>query len=84
MKLEDTIDLMLSDNYQDRFLAEFYQIKIRIDGLETMLKKYRNGTLGFTPNCKIETLEEQLRAMIKYENCLVLRAEEENINIKGE
>lgn len=37
MKLKDTIKLMESDDYKDRFKAEYYQLKIRKEKLQKML-----------------------------------------------
>lgn len=39
MKLKDTAKLMESGDYKDRFKAEYYQLKIRLNGLSEMLKK---------------------------------------------
>lgn len=39
MELKDTIDLMTSEDYKDRFKAEYYQTKIRYDKLHKMLVK---------------------------------------------
>lgn len=41
MKLKDTAKLMESGDYKDRFKAEYYQLKIRLNGLSEMLKKYK-------------------------------------------
>ena len=49
--LYDTALLMKSNDFKDRFRAEYYQLKIRANGLKTMLKKYKNNTLPFKPNC---------------------------------
>lgn len=38
MTLEDTVDLMLSMDWEDRFLAEYYQAKIRYKKLREVLK----------------------------------------------
>ena len=35
--LSDTIDLMCSNDYKDRFKAEYYQTKIRYDKLHKVL-----------------------------------------------
>ena len=51
MKLQDTIELMNSEDFKDRVRAEYYQLKIRHEGLARMLKKYKEGTLEFVPNC---------------------------------
>ena len=39
MELKDTIDLMTSDDYKDRFKAEYYQTKIRYNKLYKKSKK---------------------------------------------
>ncbi len=38
MTLEDTIDLMLSLDWEDRFYAEYFQTKIRLDKLQEFLR----------------------------------------------
>ena len=30
MKLQDTMSMMVSDDYKERFKAEYYQLKIRL------------------------------------------------------
>ena len=37
MELKDTIELMNSNDYKERFKAEYLQAKIRYDKLEKML-----------------------------------------------
>ena len=39
MELKDTVDLMLSEDYRDRFKAEYQQVKIRKEKLEAYIKK---------------------------------------------
>ena len=41
MKLNETAEMMNSTNYKERFKAEYLQIKIRMEGLNNMLKKYK-------------------------------------------
>ena len=79
MELKDTIELMTSKDYKDRFKAEYYQLLIRYKKLKDMLDKHSKGELEFTPTCPISVLEEQLLSMIKYKNMLVMRAEIEGI-----
>ena len=81
MKLQDTIELMNSSDFKDRFKAEYYQLKIRYDGLKKMLKKYKEGTLEFTPNCDYDLLHTQLVYMEGYMVVLETRAEIENIKL---
>lgn len=81
MELKDTIDLMTSDDYKDRFKAEYRQTMIRYSKLYTMLHDWKNGTLEFTPRCPMELYEKQLKAMEDYIQVLVKRAELENIKL---
>ena len=59
MELKDTIKLMESEDYKERFKAEYYQTKIRYDKLHKMIIKYEAGTLNFTSTCSKELLKEQ-------------------------
>lgn len=81
MELKDTIKLMNSDDYKDRFKAEYYQTKIRYDKLHKMLIKYEAGTLGFEPTCPLEILERQACYMGNYLKCLEVRAEIEKVEL---
>ena len=81
MELERLIELMKSEDYKDRFRAEYYQLGDRIIKLENMLKKYKAGTLDFTPSCSYELLNSQLKAMNEYLLYLTIRAEIEGIEI---
>ena len=45
MELTDTIEMMKSADYKERFKAEYYQLKIR---LEALCEMYDAGTLGYT------------------------------------
>lgn len=69
----DTIPLMQSKEYKDRSKAEYYQLKIRHDSLQALLVKYKEGTLGFTPNCPYDLLHEQLVYMKGYLSILEAR-----------
>ena len=82
MELKETVELMNSMNYKDRFLAEYAQAKIRYAKLWNMVIKYKAGTLDFVPSCSLELLVEQLRAMGNYIMILETRAEVENISLK--
>ena len=81
MDLLDTIELMKSDDFKDRFRAEYYQLKIRSDKLSTMLGKYAAGTLEFTPKCGIELLTAQHQFMTAYLHILEERADIEGIEL---
>ena len=79
MELKDTIELMNSEDYKERFKAEYLQAKIRYDKLDAMTVKYEAGTLNFTPSCSLELLKEQKKYMGNYIRTLRIRAEIENI-----
>lgn len=78
-ELYETASMMSSENYKERFRAEYAQLKIRYDKLDTMVAKYEDGSLSFTPTCPIGTYQMQLRAMGDYLNILQMRAVMEGI-----
>ena len=82
MKLNETTVFMNSDDYRDRFKAEYYQTKIRYEKLHTMLVKKEAGTLDFTPRTPIDVLEKQACFMGNYLKQLEIRAEIEGIDLK--
>ena len=43
MELKDTATLMVSSDYKERFKAEYYQLKIRLEKLKCMLQKWNNS-----------------------------------------
>ena len=51
MKLIDTVPLMNSEDYKDRFKAEYYQVYIRFVKLKAMLEKWDKDELDFEPTC---------------------------------
>ena len=81
IELRETIDAMTSEDYKERFRAEYYQTKIRYDKLDAMTVKYEAGTLNFTPSCSLDLLLEQKRHMGCYLRCLKVRAEIEGIKL---
>ena len=72
---------MISNDYKERFKAEYYQAKIRHDKLRNMLVKNEAGTLGFEPSCPIAVLDDQLYYMNEYLKSLEIRAEIEGIEL---
>ena len=82
MELKDTIELMTSADFRERFIAEYAQLDIRYKGLSRMVTAYANGTLNFTPKCSIEILKQQLREMDAYMATLEERAEIEGIDLE--
>lgn len=81
MELKETIKMMTSEDYKERFKAEYMQTKIRYDKLHKMCIKHEAGTLNFTPKCSIDLLKEQKKYMGMYLHSLEVRAEIEGISL---
>ena len=81
MELKDTVEMMLSDDYKERFKAEYWQLKIRHDKLQKMIANWNN--LDFTPTCAYGTYVCQLLAMEDYMALLRHRAEQEEVELDG-
>lgn len=79
MELKDTVEMMLSNNYKERFKAEYYQLKIRHDKLQKMVDNWDN--LDFTPTCEFPTYVCQLIAMEDYLMRLRYRAKLEDVEL---
>ena len=72
---------MQSDDYTDRFKAEYYQTKIRYRKLIEMLARNESGTLPFILNSPTEIFMNQATRMKSYLEILELRAKVENIDL---
>ena len=81
MELKDTIEMMNSEDYRERFKAEYYQVKIRHDKLGEMLKKYDKNELDFKPKCSYTLLLNQYKVMGEYLDLLKLRADIEEVRL---
>lgn len=81
-ELRDTVEMMQSADYKERFRAEYWQTKIRYEKLHKMCVKYEAGTLDFSPTYPLELLKEQKGHMGNYLRCLEIRAEIEGIDLK--
>lgn len=79
MELKDTVEGMLSDDYKERFRAEYQQLIIRKNKLDSMLVKLKDGTLDFKPTCPTRVLEEQAKLMEKLMYTMIERAVIEGI-----
>lgn len=79
--LENTVDLMLSPDYKERFIAEYFQVRIRYNKLVAMVEKWDRGELSFNPTCPRSTYDLQLSAMKDYLAILEARAVMEGIEL---
>lgn len=84
MELKNTVEMMNSADYKERFKAEYYQVSIRYEKLKAMLDKWDNGTLDFEPTCPRTTYDVQINAMAIYIAVLEKRAIMENIELEDD
>lgn len=84
-ELKDTVEGMLSDDYRERFIAEFRQAKIRYKKLKKFCNKIeaaqRKGTEEPKHDCPLDLLREQQKHMGQYLYTLEVRAEIEGIEL---
>lgn len=79
MKLTDTAELMLSDNYKDRLKAEYWQVRIRYNALiKTLYLPSKRKEL--TEEQK-EIMQRQAHYMFNYMHNLHLRCKLEGVDV---
>lgn len=81
MELKETVEMMNSADYKERFKAEYQQVVIRYQKLAAMLEKWDKGELNFTPTCPRSTYNMQVRAMTDYIAVLEARAVMEGVEL---
>lgn len=81
MTLNDTSCLMASEDYKERFKAEYFQLKIRYVKLRKFLNDWDAGKLDFVPTCAKQIYTFQLAYMKEYLMILEYRARAEHIDI---
>lgn len=81
MKLKETVEIMNSADYKERFKAEYLQLVIRYKGLKSMLERWDKGELEFVPTCPRSTYNIQIKAMTDYIAVLEARAVIEGIEL---
>ena len=91
--LEDTVVLMVSDNYKERFVAEYAQTKIRYEKLKhfcdqieaSELATYKGISHVEEPlhDCPLELLRDQQNAMGVYLHALEIRAILEHVDLSN-
>ncbi len=86
--LGETVKMMLSDDYKERFIAEYRQTKIRYERLKAFNNKIEaartvNSIKVEEPkhDCPFDLLREQQRRMGEYLHILELRAVIEEIKL---
>ena len=87
VNLNQTADWMRSEDYQDRFRAEYWQLKIRVERLGALLRHIKAAQLTDMPepphDCPQYVLQDQYNQMKCYLESLELRAVIENIELGG-
>lgn len=79
LNLNDTVKPMLSDDYKERFKAEYWQLRIRIKKLSKFLDEHENS---YSKRLKsLSLLYMQLAYMISYKNILEQRAIVDDIEL---
>ena len=76
-ELRDTVSLMNSTDYKERFKAEYMQVCVRYQKLD----KWDEGKLNFQPTCPRGIYNFQIRAMADYISSLEARAAIEDIEL---
>ena len=80
-ELKETIEMMNSLDYKERFRAEYHQLVIRYKKLSAMLEKWDKGELNFAPTCPRSTYNMQVSAMTDYIAALEARAVMEGLEL---
>lgn len=79
MKLRDTVDIMLADNYIDNFKAEYFQLENRLNSLCEMIEMIM--TEGYSEFVPLTMLLDQKKIMQEYKQLLGSRAIIEGIEL---
>lgn len=85
MELKETIELMCSEDYKERFIAEYHQVKIRYEKLKNFCNKIEVETMlgkeETKHDCPLGLLREQQKYMGLYLSVLEKRALIENVEL---
>lgn len=88
MTLNDTVTGMTSDDYKERFKAEYNQLVIRATKLKDLINRievsYVTGTEEPKHDCPLDLLRDQYSYMTSYQTVLEKRAIVEDIELNVE
>ena len=83
--LAGTVDLMQSDNYKNRMIAEYYQTKIRYEKLKDFCNRIEAAQWGAGEapkhDCPYGMLRDQQKVMGEYLHILEVRAIIEGVEL---
>lgn len=77
--MNDAVEMVLSEDYKERFIAEYVETKIRYERLHNIIIKWCAGRADFVTD--IDLLEEQAKHMGSYLKTLEIRAVKEDIEL---
>lgn len=80
-ELNQTVKGMISDDYKERFKAEYKQLIIRLDRLNKIINETKEDNLGFRAFSRLDVLKAQSKYMEDYAKVLRYRARAEGINL---
>ncbi|MCI1211027.1 crAss001_48 related protein [Bifidobacterium tibiigranuli] len=69
------------NDYKDRIVAEYFEVKERAAKLRSMLHRLERGEIEFEPASSFDLLSAQLRVMEAYESILAERARIQGIGL---
>ena len=79
--IKGTVKMTETEDYKERFKAEYYQTKKRYDKLHRLIVRYDAGTIDIELTCPIGLLKHQKSMMGQYLYDLEVRAEIEKIEL---
>ena len=90
--LKETVELMTSEDYKERFKAEYWQTKIRYEKLKDFCNRIDAAGYVLDNNivrepehdCPLWLLRKQQKQMGKYLSSLEMRAIIEHVDLNGE
>ena len=94
MNLRETVTMMNSPDYKERFVAEYWQTKIRYEKLKDFCNAIEAAQRSKDPyegrkcveepkhDCPLHLLREQQRAMGEYLHVLEIRAKIESVDLE--
>ena len=80
--MKNSVDYMCSDDWKQRFLAEYAQLVTRMEKLVDAMWDEEDTNHEF--NCPLGLLDLQLEKMAEYRQILEIRAEFYNLNLEEE
>lgn len=80
MTLAETVPMMTSEDYRDRFRAEYFQLVNRIEKLSRFMKRAKEGKVKLPYPWTM--FDEQLKYMRGYRDVLKARIDIEGISLE--